>query len=93
MHDEKTLEYVDGTAVHWYSFDLSPFEVMDFAKSPKKDLLLMNTEGGRFVFFNNDSINMDYFTGYIVTRPYLGDWDRASNYAKVIMEVNIRENI
>lgn len=48
MQDEKTLEYVDGTAIHWYSFGMSPFEVMDLAKSPKKDLLLLNTEACMF---------------------------------------------
>lgn len=48
MKDEKTLNYVDGTAVHWYSYGTAPFEIMNFAKTQKKELFVMSSEACTF---------------------------------------------
>lgn len=48
ISDEKTVQFVDAAAVHWYSYGASPFEVMNFAKSPKKEMYMMSTEACMF---------------------------------------------
>lgn len=50
MSDKKTAQYIDGIALHWYSFGNSPFEVLNIARNVK-DLITMNSEACRFLVF------------------------------------------
>lgn len=44
LGDNKTIEYVDGVAVHWYSDKKISPELNYMAKSDKKDIFLIMTE-------------------------------------------------
>lgn len=35
-----------------------------------------------------DYLLLSSFVGYFVTRPFLGDWGRATNYARIVLEVS-----
>lgn len=50
INDEETLKYVDGAAIHWYAYGITPLEVMELARSPKKNIFQMNSESSTFSF-------------------------------------------
>lgn len=52
VNDKKTVQYIDGAATHWYSYGRSPFEVMNLAKTPNKDMIFMNSEACMYVLLN-----------------------------------------
>lgn len=44
INDDATLKYIDGVATHWYVDGAVADDVIDMAKSSKKDLVLFLSE-------------------------------------------------
>lgn len=47
IKDEQTLKHIDGIATHWYVDNSVDPEVIEMAKTPKKDLALFLSEACR----------------------------------------------
>lgn len=45
-----TLGYIDGVGVHWYASVFFPESMLDFAKTDKKEIFMLQTEAsaGRY---------------------------------------------
>ncbi|KAK7070253.1 hypothetical protein SK128_023713 [Halocaridina rubra] len=72
MEDPDCEKYIDGTAVHWYE---------DFTTGPS---VLDETQAlfpNKFLLYSEGCEGWRPPTG-----PYLGDWTRAENYARDILE-------
>lgn len=48
INDDKTLQYIDGVATHWYLDGSVAQDVIELAKTPKKDLLLFLSEACKY---------------------------------------------
>lgn len=56
LNDERTLEYIDGIATHWYwDSSMSP-EIRNMAKTDKKDVFLLASEACKYDNFKSTSI-------------------------------------
>lgn len=49
INDDATLKYIDGVATHWYNDGSVAEDVIDLAKTPKKDLVLFLSEACFFI--------------------------------------------
>lgn len=48
LNNTEALSYIDGVAVHWYYDDIVTSEVLNLARSDKKNLTLIMSEACKF---------------------------------------------
>lgn len=53
IHDEKVLKYIDGIATHWYDDATVSHEVINLARTDKKDLFLLASESCKYLQVNH----------------------------------------
>uniref|UniRef100_A0A915HZ26 Glucosylceramidase n=1 Tax=Romanomermis culicivorax TaxID=13658 RepID=A0A915HZ26_ROMCU len=71
MSDLQAAKYVSHVAVHWYLNRVTPFEIIDMARSLFPNVSFMGTEA---------------CNGWRDHKVIIGSWERAENYAKDIVK-------